>query len=85
MSLAKLKRINQLRSKAPSAKFQRTEKDEEYEAYLKSLSNEELSTLIENEMAEFRKSPEGIALDKKYAAMTVEELTQEYFNKLKAG
>ncbi len=85
MSLAKLKRINQLRSKAPSAKLRQTEDNKQYEAYLKTLSDEELKTLYENDLEEYRKSPEGIALAKKYAAMTVEELTQEYFLKLKAS
>jgi hypothetical protein len=85
MSLAKLKRINQLRSKAPLANLRRSEDNKEYEAYLKTLSDEELKTLYENDLEEYRKLPEGIALDKKYAAMTVEELTQEYFQKLKAS
>jgi hypothetical protein len=85
MSLAKLKLISRLRSKTPSAKLRRSEENKQYEAYLKTLSDEELSTLIENEMAEFRKSPEGIALDKRLAGMSIEELTQEYFLKLKAS
>ncbi len=85
MSLAKLKLISRLRSKTPSAKLRRSDENKEYEAYLKTLSDEELSTLIENEMAEFRKSPEGIALDKRLAGMSIEELTQEYFLKLKAS
>jgi hypothetical protein len=85
MSLAKLKLISRMRSKTPSGKLRRSDENKEYEAYLKTLSDEELSTLIENEMAEFRKSPEGIALDKRLAGMSIEELTQEYFLKLKAS
>jgi len=85
MSLAKLKLISRLRSKTPSAKLRRSEENKQYEAYLKTLSDEELKTLYENDLEEYRKSPEGIALDKRLAGMSIEELTQEYFLKLKAS
>ena len=85
MSLAKLKRISQFRSQYPAAKDRLSEEDKQYEAYLKTLSDEELKTLYENDLEEYRKSPEGIALDKRLAGMSIEELTQEYFLKLKAS
>jgi hypothetical protein len=85
MSLAKLKLISRLRSQYPSANSRRSEEEKDYEAYLKSLSDEELKTLYENDLEEYRKSPEGIALDKRLAGMSIEELTQEYFLKLKAS
>ena len=85
MSLAKLKLISRMRSKTPSAKLRQSEEEKDYEAYLKSLSDEELKTLYENDLEEYRKSPEGIALDKRLAGMSIEELTQEYFLKLKAS
>ena len=85
MSLAKLKLISRMRSKTPSAKLRQSEEEKDYEAYLKSLSDEELKTLYENDLEEYRKSPEGIALEKRLAGMSIEELTQEYFLKLKAS
>ncbi len=84
MSLAKLKRINQLRSKTPSAKL-RTEDNKEYEAYLKTLSDEELKTQYENILNEYLESSEGIALQQRLEQMSLEELTEEYFQKLKAS
>jgi hypothetical protein len=45
MSLAKLKLISRLRSQYPSAKSRRSEEERQYEAYLQTLSSEELEAL----------------------------------------
>ena len=85
MSLKRLQKAKRFVAQYQKVDTRESAKDREFEQYLKSLSLEELKTLYENDLEDYRKSPEGIALDKKYAAMTVEELTQEYFSKLKAN
>ncbi len=85
MSLAKLKLISRMRSQYPSANSRRSEEEKDYEAYLQTLSSEELEALYENDLAEYRKSPEGIALDKRLAGMSIEELMLEMNEMLKAS
>lgn len=85
MSLAKLKLISRLRSKTPSAKSRRSEEERQYEAYLQTLSSEELEALYNKKMAELNNDPEVIANMERWSKMTYEELVNEYFQKLKAS
>ncbi len=84
MSLAKLKLISRLRSKTPSAKSRRSEEEKDYEAYLQTLSSEELEALYNARMAELDNDPEVIANGERWSKMTYEELVNEYYAKLKA-
>jgi len=85
MSLAKLKLISRLRSQYPSAKSRRSEEERQYEAYLESLSEEELQALYEEKMRELDNDPEVIARRERYESMTVEELTEEIQKALRAS
>lgn len=85
MSLAKLKLISRLRSKTPSANSRRSEEEKDYEAYLQTLSDEELEALYKARMAELNNDPEVIANMERWSKMTYEELLNEYFLKLKAS
>ena len=85
MSLAKLKLISRLRSKTPSAKLRRSEEEKDYEAYLQTLSSEELEALYNARMAELNNDPEVIANRERCSKMTYEELINEYYAKLKAS
>lgn len=84
MSLAKLKLISRMRSQYPSANSRRSEEEKDYEAYLQTLSSEELEALYNEKMAELDNDPEMIANMERWSKMTYEELTQEYFLNLKA-
>jgi hypothetical protein len=85
MSLAKLKLISRLRSQYPSAKSRRSEEERQYEAYLQTLSSEELEALYNEKMAELDNDPEMIANMERWSKMTYEELVNEYILKLKAS
>jgi hypothetical protein len=85
MSLAKLKLISRLRSQYPSAKSLRSEEEKDYEAYLQTLSSEELEALYNARMAELNNDPEVIANRERWSKMTYEELINEYYAKLKAS
>jgi len=85
MSLAKLKLISRLRSQYPSAKSRRSEEEKDYEAYLQTLSSEELEALYNARMAELNNDPEVIANRERWSKMTYEELINEYYAKLKAS
>lgn len=85
MSLAKLKLISRLRSQHRSANSRRSEEEKEYEAYLQTLSDQELQALYEQMMRELDNDPEVIARRKRYESMTVEELTEEMQKKLRAS
>jgi len=85
MSLAKLKLISRLRSQYPSAKSRRSEEERQYEAYLQTLSSEELEALYNEKMAELNNDPEMIANMERWSKMNYEELVNEYFLKLKAS
>jgi hypothetical protein len=85
MSLAKQKLISRLRSKTPSAKLRRSEEEKDYEAYLQTLSNEELKALYNEKLAELDNDPEVIANRERWEKMTYEELLNEYYAKLKAS
>jgi hypothetical protein len=85
MSLAKLKLISRLRSKTPSAKLRRSEEAKDYEAYLQTLSSEELEALYNARMAELNNDPEVIANMERWSKMTYEELINEYYANLKAS
>jgi hypothetical protein len=85
MSLAKLKRISQLRRQYPAAKERRSEEERLYEAYLESLSEEELQALYEEKMRELENDPEVIARRERYESMTVEQLTEEIQKALRAS
>ncbi len=85
MSLAKLKLISRMRSKTPSAKLRRSEEEKDYEAYLQTLSDEELEALYNERMAELDNDPEMIANNERWSKMTCEELLNEYYAKLKAS
>jgi hypothetical protein len=85
MSLAKLKLISRLRSQYPSAKSRRSEEERQYEAYLQTLSSEELEALYNARMAELNNDPEVIANRERWSKMTYEELINEYYAKLKAS
>jgi hypothetical protein len=85
MSLAKLKLISRLRSKTPSANSRWSEEQKDYEAYLQTLSSEELEALYNARMAELNNDPEVIANMERWSKMTYEELINEYYAKLKAS
>ena len=85
MSLAKLKLISRLRSQYTSAKSRRSEEERQYEAYLQTLSSEELEALYNEKMAELDNDPEMIANMERWSKMTYEELVNEYILKLKAS
>lgn len=85
MSLAKLKRISQLRRQYPSANSRRSEEEKDYEAYLQTLSDEELNALYNEKLAELDNDPEMIANNERWSKMTYEELLNEYYAKLKAS
>ena len=85
MSLAKLKLISRMRSKTPSANSRRSEEEKDYEAYLQTLSSEELKALYNARMAELNNEPEVIANRERWSKMTYEELINEYYAKLKAS
>jgi hypothetical protein len=85
MSLAKLKRISRLRSKTSSANSRRSEEEKDYEAYLQTLSDEELEALYNEKMAELDNDSEMIANIERWSKMTYEELLNEYYAKLKAS
>jgi hypothetical protein len=85
MSLAKLKLISRMRSQYPAAKDRLSEEDKQYEAYLKTLSAEELHVLFDQRMKELDNDPKWIAERDRLSKMTVEELTEEYFQKLREG
>jgi hypothetical protein len=85
MSLAKLKLISRMRSQYPSANSRRSEEEKDYEAYLQTLSSEELEALYNARMAELNNDPEVIANRERWSKMTYEELINEYYAKLKAS
>ena len=85
MSLAKLKLISRLRSQYPSAKSRRSEEERQYEAYLQTLSENELQALYEQKMRELDNDPKVIARREIYESMTVEELTEEIQKALRAS
>ncbi len=85
MSLAKLKLISRMRSQYPSADSRRSEEQKDYDAYLQTLSDEELQALYEQKMKELENDPEVIARRERYESMTVEELTEEMQKALRAS
>ncbi len=85
MSLAKLKLISRMRSQYLSANSRRSEEQKDYEAYLQTLSSEELEALYNARMAELNNDPEVIANMERWSKMTYEELINEYYAKLKAS
>ena|GEM_PF-2716900 len=85
MSLVKLKLISRMRSQYPSANSRRSEEQKDYEAYLQTLSDEELEALYNARMAELNNDPEVIANRERWSKMTYEELINEYYAKLKAS
>jgi hypothetical protein len=74
-----------MRSQYPSANSRRSEEQKDYEAYLQTLSDEELEALYNARMAELNNDPEVIANRERWSKMTYEELINEYYAKLKAS
>jgi hypothetical protein len=74
-----------MRSQYPSANSRRSEEEKDYEAYLQTLSSEELEALYNARMAELNNDPEVIANRERWSKMTYEELINEYYAKLKAS
>jgi hypothetical protein len=74
-----------MRSQYLSANSRRSEEQKDYEAYLQTLSSEELEALYNARMAELNNDPEVIANMERWSKMTYEELINEYYAKLKAS
>ncbi len=84
MKFARLQKVKRIRERYPKTTARESAKDREYQQYLDSLSTEELKALYNEKLAELDNDPEMIANRERWSKMTVEELTQEYFQKLKA-
>ncbi len=85
MNLARLREFKRIRERYPKISKRQLEDDREYQLYLDSLSAEELKALYNEKLAESANDPEMIANVERWSKMTVEELTEEYFLKLKAS
>jgi hypothetical protein len=79
-----LRTLKRIRARYPSQQTLEDEQFRESQQYYRSLSTEELEALYNEKLAGSANDPEMIANRERWSKMTVEELTQEYFQKLKA-
>jgi hypothetical protein len=84
MSFARLEKIKRLRARYPKAALRESAEDREYQQYLDSLTESELTELIHGKLDEYSKSPEWIAKQERLEGMSEEELMDELQLLLKA-
>jgi hypothetical protein len=82
MSFARLEKIKRLRARYPKAALRESTEDREYQQYLDSLSESELTELIHGKLEEYRNSPEGLATQARLEGMSEDQLMEEIKSKI---
>jgi hypothetical protein len=81
----RLQKVKRIVAQYPKSSERESEDQKEFNKYLEGLSDEELQAVYDKYLEEYCSSPEGIAMEKRLAGMSIEQLTKEMHEMLKAS